>query len=143
MLLQVFKELLNINVLETSPLPILRGKDLSFIVVDHTRELDMGEGTIVSIREADREPLAKRSVDPSPAPELLQPLASQQPSTTASLSSKYVHSQLLFPFHLPTPHKLTSTPILQHYRPRTSVRLSHPIHSLHHRDTYILLVEPT
>ena len=92
MLLEVFKELFNINVRQTSPLPILIGKDFSFIVVDRTAELYMGEGMIVGISEADSEILAKRSVDPSPAPELLQPLASQQPSTTASLSSKYVHS---------------------------------------------------
>lgn len=142
-LLQVFKELMNINVRETSPLPILIGKDLSFTVVDRTGESSMGEGMVVSNREADNEILAKRSVDPSPAPELLQPLASHQPSTTTYLSSKYVHSQLLFPFDLSLRHKLTSTPTFQHYRPRTSVRISHPIHSLHPRDIYILLVEPT
>ena len=115
MLLQVFRQLHVLNVLQTSPVQILIGKDLNFTVVDLYHELNMGKGMVVGIREADSEIVAKRSVDPSPAPELLQPLASQQPSTTASLSSKYVHSQLLFPFYLPITHKLTSTPVFQHY----------------------------
>ena len=122
MLLEVFKELWNLNAREvSSPVLILVGKDLNFTITDRTNELSMGEGMIVGIREADSEILAKRSVDPSPAPELLQPLASQQPSNTTSLSSKYVHSRLLFPCYLPILHKLTFTPLSQHYRPRSSI----------------------
>lgn len=88
MLLLVFQALVNLNVRQTSPLPDLIGKDLSFTVADRIDGSNMGDGRIVGIGEADSEVLAKRSVNPSPAPELLQPLASQQLRTTTSLSSK-------------------------------------------------------
>lgn len=143
MLLQVFHALINLNVRETSPFPNLIGRDFTFVIIDRTDGSHMGDGIILDTRVADSEILAKRSVDPSSPYELLQPVASQQPSTTASLSSKYVHSQILFPCHLHLPHKLTSTPLIQHYRRRNSVRMSHPIHSLHPRDPYILYVGPT
>ena len=121
MLLQVFNALVNLNVRETSPFPNLIRKDFTFVIVDRTDGSHMGDGIIMDTRVADSEILAKRSIDPSPAPKLLQPVASQQPSTTASLSSKYVHSRLLSAFLLPMPRKLTSTPLFQHYRRRNSV----------------------
>ena len=92
MLLQLFHSLVNLNVRETSPFPNLIGKDFSFVVVDRADGSHMGDGIIMDTRVADSEILAKRSVDPSSAPELLQPLASQQPSTTAILRSKYVQT---------------------------------------------------
>lgn len=121
MLMQVFQTLVNLHVRSTSPLPDLVAKELNFTVVDRTDGSEMGEGRIVDLFEADNEVLAMRSVDPSPTPKLLQTLASQRLSTTASLSSKYVYSHFLFPCHLPIPHKLTSIPLNQHYRRRGSV----------------------
>ena len=143
MLLQVFQTLVNLHVRATSPLPDLVGEEMNFTVVDRTDGSEMGEGRIVDLSEADNEVLAKRSVDLSPAPKLLQTLASQRLSTSTSLRSKYVYCQLFLPCHLPISHKLTSMPLIQHYRPRSSAQLSHPIHSLHHHDLYIPHVGPT
>ena len=91
-LLQVFQTLVNLHVRPTSPLPYLIGEELNFTVVDQYDGTEMGEGRIVDLFKADNEVLATRSVDPSPAPKLLQTLASHRLSSTTSLSSKYVYS---------------------------------------------------
>ena len=98
MLLRVFATLVELNVRPASPLPDLIAKDLSFTVAHRIERRYTGSG-VVSVSEAGNEVLAKRSLNPSPAPQLLQPLASQQPNTTSSLSFKYVNSQLLFPLY--------------------------------------------
>ena len=98
MLLQVFATLVGLNVRQNSPLPELIAKDLSFTVAHGDKREFMGTG-LVGIREASNEILAKRSLNPSPVPQLLEPDASQQPNTTTSLSFKYVSSQSLLSHH--------------------------------------------
>ncbi len=97
-LLLVFEALVEFNVRPTSPLPELFAKDLSFTVANRIEKFYAGNGW-VGEPEAGNEILAKKSVITSPALQLLQPPASQQPNITTSLSFKYVNPQLLSPLH--------------------------------------------
>ena len=98
-LLRVFETLMELNVRQRSPLPELFGKDLSFEVIHDTERFYTGNGRVKKIPEAGDEILAKKSVNTSPAPQLLQPPASRQFNITTSLISKYVNSQLLSLLH--------------------------------------------
>ena len=95
-LLQVFVTLVDLNVRQSSPLPELIAKDLFFTVAHRNERRYTGNG-LVNISDAGNEVLAKRSLIPSPAPQLLQAPASEQDKTTNSLSFKYVTLRLFIP----------------------------------------------
>ena len=96
MLLLALSTLVDLNVRQNSPLPELFAKDLSFTVAHRNERRYMGNGR-VGFSQDGSEILAKRSLDSSPVPQLLQPLTSQQGNTTTSLSFKYVNLRLFFP----------------------------------------------
>ena len=95
-LLQVFVTLVDLNVRQSSPLPELIAKDLFFTVAHRLERSYTGNG-VVNISEAGYEVLAKRSLNPDPAPQLLQAPASEQDNTITSLSLKYVALRLFVP----------------------------------------------
>ena len=96
MLLRAFSTLAGLNVRQNSPLPELFAKDLSFTVAHRNEKRYVGNGR-VGFSQDNSEVLAKRSLDPGPAPQLLQSLTPQQGNTTTSLSFKYVDLRLFFP----------------------------------------------
>ena len=102
MLSKVFATLVELNVRPASPLPDLIAKDLSFTVVHRNERRYTGSG-VVSVTEAGNEVLAKRSLNPSPAPHLLQPLALD---STQAISKR----QSVNPLHEDYAYEIPSTP---------------------------------
>lgn len=103
MLLQAFSTLIELNVRQNSPLPELIAKDFSFTVAHSNERHYTGNGRVGFLR-AGNDVLPKRSLNPGPALQLLQPPASQQRNTATSLGFKYVNSRLFIPLQ-PFPYR--------------------------------------